>query len=144
MNAQGNNGSLHPMAAPAYKVAWTPKGRGRGSAHFTTDGITTLCNRPVDLFEGREPMDAEPLCGLCRKSRAKGSVSSRWPRGSSRPRSQSTPAPTRSPLEEKVFELERLATEIRELEETRKAKIARVQELKGEITRFLASVKVET
>jgi HAMP domain-containing protein len=49
---------------------------------------------------------------------------------------------TKSPLEAKAAELESLATEIRELGELRKTKVARFGEVKAEFQRFLASVNV--
>lgn len=48
--------------------------------------------------------------------------------------------PDGSPLQAKVAEMERLAAEIKEMDESRTAKIRRLDELKGEISKFLASV----
>ena len=137
--------------APEYSVAKSPKQIKFPSeiVHLTTNAAVTLCNRAVAWTEQRGPTADETrwVCQPCGFAMAAGRVS---PATSSRysPRkagpAPAPPAPPRSPLEEKARELEALATEIKHLAEERKRALARFEQLKAEMTRFLSSVTVGT
>ncbi len=131
-------------APPAiqYEVGVTEKGQG---LHFTTDGKTSLCNRSmVYLLEGgeRQLQDGSKLCGLCRKGRAKGSISPTTPRARNGAGRRSRSQTNRPALLDDLETIFPLADELRASRETERQASAKLREIKTKLDDFFKGLGI--